>query len=73
MKITQLKEPSEAWEHFYDFCVKSKPYDFQIDSSKFIETYDFNFQETVETITLSLKNNFDKCIKFSRHYEVKYP
>ena len=28
MKITQLKETSEAWEHFYDFCVKSKPYDF---------------------------------------------
>lgn len=52
---------------------KSKPYDFQIDSSKFIETYNFNFQETVETITLSLKNNFDKCVKFSRHYEVKYP
>ncbi len=51
---------------------KSKPYDFQIDSSKFIETYNFNFQETVETITVSLKNNFDKCEKFSRHYEVEY-
>ena len=28
MKITQVKDPSEAWPHFYKFCVKSKPYDF---------------------------------------------
>ena len=52
---------------------KSKPYDFQIDSRKFIETYNFEFKETVESITLSLKNNLDKCLKFSRHEEVSYP
>ena len=52
---------------------KSKPYDFQIDSSKFQNTYNFEFKESVESITLSLKNNFNKCIKFSRHEEVRYP
>ena len=28
MKITQVKDPTEVWAHFYKFCVKSKPYDF---------------------------------------------
>ena len=28
MKITQLKDPAEAWPYFYEFCIKSKPYDF---------------------------------------------
>ena len=28
MKITHLKEPEDAWPYFYDFCIKSKPYDF---------------------------------------------
>jgi hypothetical protein len=26
MKITYLKDSTEAWPYFYDFCVKSKPY-----------------------------------------------
>ena len=28
MKITHLKDPSSAWPYFYDFCIKSKPYNF---------------------------------------------
>jgi hypothetical protein len=28
MKITHLKDPHEAWPYFYNFCIKSKPYDF---------------------------------------------
>jgi len=28
MKITHLKETDEVWPFFYDFCIKSKPYDF---------------------------------------------
>ena len=28
MKITQVKDTSEVWPYFYEFCVKSKPYDF---------------------------------------------
>ena len=52
---------------------KSKPYDFQIDSSKFIETYNFEFKESIESITLSLKNNLNKCTKSSRHEEMQYP
>lgn len=28
MKITQVKDPAEVWPYFYEFCVKSKPYDF---------------------------------------------
>ena len=34
MKITQLKEVKEAWPYFYDFCIKSKPYDFCSFASK---------------------------------------
>lgn len=28
MKITQVKDPAEVWLYFYEFFVKSKPYDF---------------------------------------------
>lgn len=28
MKITQVKDPAEVWPYFYEFCIKSKPYDF---------------------------------------------
>ena len=42
-------------------------------SSKFIDAYNFEFKESVESIALSLKNNLDKCIKFSRHEEIQYP
>ena len=28
MKITHLSETDEIWPFFYDFCIKSKPYDF---------------------------------------------
>ena len=28
MKITQVKDAAEVWPHFYEFCIKSKPYDF---------------------------------------------
>ena len=28
MKITHVKDASEVWPHFYEFCIKSKPYDF---------------------------------------------
>ena len=28
MKITQVKDPAEVWPYFYEFCAKSKPYDF---------------------------------------------
>jgi len=52
---------------------KSKPYDFQIDSSRFISAYNFEFKESVESIALSVKNNLNKCIKSSRHEEVQYP
>jgi nucleoside-diphosphate-sugar epimerase len=50
----------------------TKPYDFQIDSSSFMKTFNFRFEETVESITISLKNNFDKCVKTSRNEAVKY-
>ena len=28
MKITHLKDPSRVWPYFYNFCIKSKPYNF---------------------------------------------
>lgn len=34
MKITQVKDIKEVWPHFYEFCVKSKPYDFCSIASK---------------------------------------
>jgi len=28
VKITQVKDAAEVWPYFYEFCAKSKPYDF---------------------------------------------
>ena len=39
MKITQLKDPAEAWPYFYEFCVKSKPYDFCSFKSKILRDH----------------------------------
>jgi hypothetical protein len=37
----------------------SKNYNFSIDSSKFCNTFNFEFKENIETITKSIVNNFD--------------
>lgn len=39
MKITQVKDPAEAWPYFYEFCVKSKPYDFCSFKSKILRDH----------------------------------
>ena len=46
--------------------LQTKAYNFQIDSSKFINTFDFSFEETVETIVQSLKDDFDRVNKGGR-------
>ena len=51
---------------------KSKPYDFQIDCKRFKDIFNFEFKETVESITLSLKENIENCEKSSRHIELEY-
>jgi UDP-glucuronate 4-epimerase len=45
--------------------LESKNYNFSIDSSKFITNFNFQFKETIETITKSIVKNF-KEIKLTR-------
>jgi hypothetical protein len=39
VKITQVKDTTEVWPYFYEFCVKSKPYDFCSLKSKVLRDY----------------------------------
>ena len=46
--------------------LQTKAYDFLIDSTKFKQTFNFEFGETVETIVSSIVENFDKINMGSR-------
>lgn len=50
--------------------LETKTYNFSIDSSKFSRNFNFDFEETIETITESIVNNFGK-IKFSDRSNIK--
>ncbi len=39
--------------------LQTKAYNFRIDSSKFARTFNFNFEESVESIVMSITENFD--------------
>jgi nucleoside-diphosphate-sugar epimerase len=50
--------------------LQTKCYNFSINCDKFKNIFNFNFEETIETITEELKENFDK-ITFSSRNEFK--
>jgi nucleoside-diphosphate-sugar epimerase len=49
-----------------------KPYNFSIDSSKFKNTFNFEFKETIESITKEIINNFDNIIFTNRNQFKEY-
>lgn len=53
-----------------DTANKSKPYDYSMDSSKFAKVYEFEFRETVASITTSLMPR--PPVQSSRHYRIEY-
>lgn len=55
-----------------DIKLNIKPYDFSIDSSKFKKTFNFEFKETVKSITEGLINNIDNIIFTNRNQFKKY-
>jgi nucleoside-diphosphate-sugar epimerase len=52
--------------------LQTKNYNFSIDSSKFIKTFNFEFKETTESITESLVSQFKDIIFVSRDQYSKY-
>jgi nucleoside-diphosphate-sugar epimerase len=52
--------------------LQTKAYNFAIDSSKFCKSYDFKFNETIETITQSILDNFNNCNKTPRNEYKQY-
>ena len=52
--------------------LQTKTYDFSISTRKFCREFKFKFEETVESITQGLKDNFDKIIKTDRSKVVEY-
>ena len=59
-------------KHIENVKLQTKTYDFSIDSTKFINNFSFKFKETIETITDSLNNNYDNCLKTNRSEILKY-
>jgi nucleoside-diphosphate-sugar epimerase len=47
-------------------------YDFSMNTDKFNKTFNFNFLETVESITNSIKNNINSCVISERNTPIKY-
>ena len=52
--------------------LQTKTYDFSISTRKFCREFKFKFEETVESITQGLKDNFDKIIKTDRSKVIEY-
>jgi len=52
--------------------LQTKSYNFSIDSSKFMKTFNFEFEETIESITESLVTNFKDIIFTDRNQPKEY-
>ena len=52
--------------------LQTKTYDFSISTRKFCREFKFKFEETVESITQGLKDNFNKIIKTDRSKVIEY-
>ena len=52
--------------------LQTNAYNFAIDSSKFRTNFNFEFIENIETITNSLINGFNNCVKSNRNELKKY-
>ena len=61
MKITHLSKTEEVWPFFYDFCIKSKPYDFCSIPSKKIR--DKKIRNSFE--------DYSDCIVYKAEYNDK--
>ena len=61
-KITgaELVISEELPETITNVKLQAKAYDFLINSEKFEKEFDFKFEETIETITKSLTDNYTK-------------
>jgi|TARA_R110002020_G_scaffold297052_1_gene512816 hypothetical protein len=59
MKITHLSETDEVWPFFYDFCIKSKPYDFCCIPSKKIRDKKIknSFEDYSDSIVYKAEHN----------------
>jgi len=53
--------------------LQTKAYNFQIDSTKFMDTFQFSFEETVQSIVQSLKDDFEEIHKGNRSDVKLYP
>jgi len=52
--------------------IESKNYNFSISSDKFIKNFDFEFKETIESITKSIVDNFENIKLTNRNSIIKY-
>jgi nucleoside-diphosphate-sugar epimerase len=52
--------------------LQTKTYDFSISTRKFCREFKFKFEETVESITRNLSDNFDEMIKTDRSKVINY-
>jgi nucleoside-diphosphate-sugar epimerase len=53
-------------EHITNVKLQSKAYDFLINSDKFKQTFQFQFEETIESIVQSLIDNYKNMVKGNR-------
>lgn len=66
-----LEELSEGVT-IVNFKLQTKSYDFKIDSGKFIKTFEFKFQDTLDTITRELLNKWEDVENFQNRLDDIY-
>lgn len=52
--------------------LQAKSYNFAIDTTKFKKTFNFTFNDTVESVTEDILSKYDSCIKTNRNCFIKY-
>jgi nucleoside-diphosphate-sugar epimerase len=67
MKMPIVEYKVSDLEKITNVKLQTNAYNFAINSNKFIKEFDFEFEETVESITQSLVDSFDNCEKMNRN------
>ena len=67
MDIPVVEYNVDDIEKITNVKLQTKAYNFAIDSSKFKNNFDFQFNEDIESITKGIVDGYEKCEKTNRN------
>jgi nucleoside-diphosphate-sugar epimerase len=72
INIPIVEYDAVSLEKITNVKLQTNAYNFAINSDKFINLYNFKFNETIESITKSIIDGYDNCIKTNRNEKMSY-